>query len=447
MVAFEAMQLEENRQQETLIELLENIVERLDSGVLVLNREGEVVRINQAGTRLLKPYLPPGGALSVLETDETVGTYQVYRIESRDSGAAYTVGGHLYVLNSGPYTQVLLFGSLNTLRANMTAKSALEQIDGISTKIQQTKRQLQMAAVSSSSVLIYAEHGLGKLLYASAIHEESSRRDKPLVTIDCALLPGDDLEKRLFGAVTLGSAPGSRGKPGQIEAANGGTLFLDNVESLPLSCQQRIVSLVERQEITRIGSAKPRRINIRVITATGSDLMDACRQGQFDWELYYLISVLPINIPPLRERKEDIRILGVAFIDQCARKLDKNVISEERDFWLHLERYDWPGNIRELKNAIEYAVNMMPVSGSIGTELLPPWLHLQEETVAWPAMTLEEAERLTIIQALRQCRQAGLPKETAAKLLGIGPATLYRKPINLVSMIFDGLNGQRGLSK
>lgn len=234
------------------------------------------------------------------------------------------------------------------------AKYNIDSIIGVSKKIQETKEIAKKMAVADASVLIIGESGTGKELFAQSIHNNSKRSKFPFVAINCAALPHNLIESELFG-YEGGAFTGAKkeGKPGVFEQAHLGTLFLDEIGDLDLSIQARLLRVLQEGEVVRVGSTKIRKVNVRIISATNKSLFELAKKGEFRWDLYYRLNVFPLNVPPLRERKEDIELIFKHFLNKFG--CDKEIHNE---VWNILIRYNWPGNVRELRNLAEYLCNM-----------------------------------------------------------------------------------------
>jgi DNA-binding NtrC family response regulator len=215
---------------------------------------------------------------------------------------------------------------------------------------------LETVARSNSTILITGESGTGKELVARALHENSSRRDKPFIKVNCAAIPKDLMESELFGH-ERGAFTGAVGsKPGRFELASGGTLFLDEIGSIPVEMQVKLLRALQESEFERVGGVRTIRVDVRLVAATNSDLKREIAAGAFREDLYYRLNVVPIRLPSLRERATDIPLLVKHFIDKFNARLKKSVTGLEPDTEAHLVAYPWPGNIRELENVIERAV-------------------------------------------------------------------------------------------
>jgi DNA-binding NtrC family response regulator len=281
-----------------------------------------------------------------------------------------------------------------------------------------------------TTALITGESGTGKELVARAIHTLSPLRDRPFIVCNCTTLAPTLLESELFGYVRGAFTGADRDRKGLFEAAHGGTIFLDEIGELPLGVQVKLLRVLENREIKRIGSPEPLRVDIRVIAATNRDLPQMVQQATFRDDLYYRLNVGAIQLPPLRERPEDVEPLVAHFITICNEKLGRSVAGVSPQVLAILTRYPWPGNVREIANVIERA--MVVAKGSvILPEHLPPHLFEATRPIAAngdgnrpPELSLEAAEREQILRALQA---SGGKRIEAARLLGLSRRTLYRK--------------------
>ena len=310
------------------------------------------------------------------------------------------------------------------------AKYSFQSIVGKSDKIREVKNNAQKVARSRSTVLIKGETGTGKELFAHAIHLASPRNAGPFLPVNCAAIPKELLEAELFGYES-GAFTGANkgGKPGKFELANHGTLFLDEIGDLPLDMQAKLLRVLERKEIERIGATTSKKVDVRIIAATNRDLWEMTRKGSFRDDLYYRLNVFMLDIPPLRERKEDILPIASRLIIKLNEEMGLNVASLEDDVKKIFMKYHWPGNIRELENVLERSMNVIDNNDHIRTHHLPVYLVkgrglAQAESIYSLKKQLEEAEKKAILRALEK---AGRNKMEAASLLGIHRASLYRK--------------------
>lgn len=308
-------------------------------------------------------------------------------------------------------------------------QSAFDKIKGTSNEIINLKKQMHKVAQTSSTVLICGESGTGKGMFARAIHEESDRKEEAFISVNCAAIPENLLESELFG-YEEGAFTGAKkgGKPGKFELAHKGTIFLDEIGDMPLHFQVKLLKVIEDKKLERVGGVESIDIDVRIIAATHQDLKKMVKEGKFRKDLFYRLNVIPFSIPPLRERKEDILLLSHFFLQRYSHLLGKDIEGFTEGAKQKLLNYSWPGNIRELENSIEYAVNIA-TSNYITEKYLPETIlesfSGNEETSVVP--TLNEVERKTIIKALQEFGTSGKGKEKAAEALGIGRSTLYRK--------------------
>lgn len=309
-----------------------------------------------------------------------------------------------------------------------TARYYLEDIIGQHESIEQKKTLVRKAARTTSTVLITGESGTGKELFAHAIHNLSPRRKEPFVRVNCAAVPETLLESELFGYAE-GAFTGARkeGKPGKFELANQGTLFLDEIGDMSLAMQTKLLRVLQEKEIERIGATHTTRVNVRVIAATNQDLKRLIARGQFREDLYFRLNVLVLDIPPLRERKTDIADISKALLYRLNQELHTDVYGISPEVLDRLGNYTWPGNIRELENILERAINICDGS-TIQAEHLPEYITNNSAPSFVPVGSLEEQmaehEKLIIRQTLQQCK--GNRTQTA-RVLGIHRSVLYRK--------------------
>jgi two-component system NtrC family response regulator len=305
------------------------------------------------------------------------------------------------------------------LRQELTGKYRFDNLVARSSKMEDVLHMAGQVAASDATVLIMGESGTGKELIARAIHYNSPRKNKPLVTVNCPSIPDNLLESELFGHVKGAYTGAIKDRKGKFELADGGTIFLDEIGDLREDVQAKLLRVLQEHEIERLGDSKTIKVDVRVIAATNKNLERLVQGGEFREDLYYRLSVVPITIPPLRERKEEIPYLVDFFITRYSKDrkfvVDPEVISV-------LQQYDWPGNIRELENAIERAV-VLSTDNRITPESLPA--HFQtpkkKETgspLKFPQedLSLEEVEKQVILEALER---AGGNRSRAARLLKI----------------------------
>jgi two-component system, NtrC family, response regulator HydG len=318
------------------------------------------------------------------------------------------------------------------LQRQLNERFGFEGVIGNSTVMHAVVARLRQIAPTSATVLITGESGTGKELVAKAIHNNSPRRYKPFVPLNCAALSENILESELFGHIRGAFTGADRERKGWFEHANGGTLFLDEVGDIPLSTQVKLLRALESGEIVRVGTNEPVKVNVRLISATNRDLGDATTAGSFRQDLLHRLKVVSVKLPPLRSRREDIPLLIEFFLKEFTTSHGKTVTSITAATRKALMAYSWPGNVRELKNTIESMV-VIDSDGILDLDDLT-----EDVQAAVPSTTdagsgaavhlvgrpLEEIEKVYIIETLKQTNGN---REEAARRLGIGERTLYRK--------------------
>jgi len=300
------------------------------------------------------------------------------------------------------------------------SKHKYEHIIGESDGLKYALYRAEQVAPTNTTVLILGETGTGKDLIAASIHNMSSRRERPLITVNCAALPGNLIESELFGREKGAFTGADTRQIGRFEIANGSTLFLDEIGELPMELQAKLLRAIQNNEFERLGSSTTIKVDIRIVATTNRILDEEVRKGRFRQDLYYRLNVFPITVPPLRQRKEDIPMMVNAFIERYSRKMGKQITSIHKDTLKTLQDYPWPGNVRELENIIERAVILCP----------GPVLQLSDKLeISFPALsstvrTLEETERNQVIKILSETRWRIEGKNGAAAILGLHPSTL-----------------------
>ena len=327
----------------------------------------------------------------------------------------------------------------NYNKINKDYKITLDNIISESEMMEHTKQKALIASKSNSTVLITGESGTGKELFARAIHNHSDRVDNTFVTVNCAAIPDNLLESELFG-YEEGAFTGAKkgGKLGKFEIAHKGTIFLDEIGDMSLHLQGKLLRVLQERELDKIGGKSNILIDVRVIAATNKNLVELVEKGQFREDLYYRLNVMPITLPALRQRKNDIPLLIDYMIKEYAHKLNKDVIGIEDDAKKTLIDYSWPGNVRELQNVIEYSINMSN-SSLLNLDIIPNNIkskyYDEKSNKCEEIRTLEDLEKEEISKALNKFKHYKKDKELVAKSLGISRATLYRKleKYNLIS--------------
>ncbi|EPT1328265.1 sigma 54-interacting transcriptional regulator [Escherichia coli] len=435
--------LEDQGPGDNISKIFATMIDNMDQGVLVVDDESRVQFVNQTALK----------TLGVVQNN-IIGKPIRFRPLTFESNFTH---GHMQHIVSWDDKSELIIGQLHNIQgrqlflmafhqshtsfsvANAPDEPHIEQLVGECRVMRQLKRLISRIAPSPSSVMVVGESGTGKEVVARAIHKLSGRRNKPFIVINCAAIPEQLLESELFGYVK-GAFTGAsaNGKTGLIQAANTGTLFLDEIGDMPLMLQAKLLRAIEAREILPIGASSPIQVDIRIISATNQNLAQFIAEGKFREDLFYRLNVIPITLPPLRERQEDIELLVHYFLHLHTRRLGSVYPGIAPDVVEILRKHRWPGNLRELSNLMEYLVNVVPSGEVIDSTLLPPNLlnngtteqsdvtevseaHLSLDDAGGTA--LEEMEKQMIREALSRHNS----KKQVADELGIGIATLYRK--------------------
>ncbi|HDS6491536.1 TPA: sigma-54-dependent transcriptional regulator [Escherichia coli] len=435
--------LEDQGPGDNISKIFATMIDNMDQGVLVVDADNRVQFVNQTALK----------TLGVVQNN-IIGKPVRFRPLTFESNFTH---GHMQHIVSWDDKSELIIGQLHNIQgrqlflmafhqshtsfsvANAPDEPHIEQLVGECRVMRQLKRLISRIAPSPSSVMVVGESGTGKEVVARAIHKLSGRRNKPFIAINCAAIPEQLLESELFGYVK-GAFTGAsaNGKTGLIQAANTGTLFLDEIGDMPLMLQAKLLRAIEAREILPIGASSPIQVDIRIISATNQNLAQFIAEGKFREDLFYRLNVIPITLPPLRERQEDIELLVHYFLHLHTRRLGSVYPGIAPDVVEILRKHRWPGNLRELSNLMEYLVNVVPSGEVIDSTLLPPNL-LNNGTTEQSDVTeaseahlsladaggtaLEEMEKQMIREALSRHNS----KKEVADELGIGIATLYRK--------------------
>jgi DNA-binding NtrC family response regulator len=411
------------------------------------------MKTNPAALVLLDLQLPDADGLETLERlKKDFGDSQVIILTAHDSlnNAIESIKRGAFHFISKPYAPEEL---LSLVEQALEKRSLLQETQALREKAEQLEKRLELAetrlapvfkskvmqeleeligamAPSDANVLITGESGVGKEVVANVIHSKSRRSGKPLVKLNCAAFPQTMIESELFGYVKGAFTGAMNDFPGMIAEARGGTLFLDEISEMPADLQTRFLRVLQEREYRSLGSTRMLKADFRVITATNRPIAQALAENRLRSDLYYRINTFQIEVPPLRERKEDIPPLVNTFVQRFARQLGKAEPTIAPEAFQKLLDYSWPGNVRELQNTIEYAV-VLARNDIIGIKELPAEIQLPPALQTSPApvrrsgvASLDDMERETILQALTQTHGN---KKKAAELLGIQRPTLYNK--------------------
>jgi len=438
-------------------EILNTAIETAYDGMVIIDKQGIITMISKAYTEFLgidredaignhvtkvientrMPIVLETGREEVAQLHKIKGSYMIAsRIPIIKNGEIIGVVGKVIFRNvkelNSLYKRIsVIEKELATYKSKLRefniANYSLENIIGESDPIVLAKAIVEKAAHTSSNVLILGESGTGKEIFAHAIHSESNRHEGPFVKVNCAAIPSDLLESELFG-YEAGAFTGAKkeGKMGKFEIANEGTIFLDEIGDMPLHMQVKLLRVIQEREVEKVGGVASKKINIRIIAATNRNLEKLVSEGKFREDLYYRLNVVTIEIPPLRERGNDIILISNHLIKKLSVDLDKKVIGISKEAEHYLKTYEWKGNVRELENILERAINIMEDREIINVQDLP-----KEMTGKKPSLVpkklqdvLAESEKNAIILALRA---TGGNKTKAAKILDIGRTSLYEK--------------------
>nr|WP_312291482.1 sigma 54-interacting transcriptional regulator [Clostridium chromiireducens] len=438
-------------------EILNTVIETAYDGMVIIDKAGIITMMSNAYTDFLgikredaigkhvsevientrMPIVLETGKEEVAQLHRIKGNYMIAsRIPIIKNGEIIGVVGKVLFRNvkelNSLYKKISviekeLANYKSKLKELNTASYSLENIIGESDTILLAKAIVQKAAHTSSNVLILGESGTGKEIFAHAIHSESNRHEGPFVKVNCAAIPSDLLESELFG-YEAGAFTGAKkeGKIGKFEIANEGTIFLDEIGDMPLHMQVKLLRVIQEREVEKVGGVATKKINIRIIAATNRNLERLVSEGKFREDLYYRLNVVTIEIPPLRERGNDIILISNHLIKKLSVDLDKRVRGISKEAEQYLKTYEWKGNVRELENILERAINIMGDSEVINVDDLPKEITGKKASIIPKRLQdiIEESEKNAIILALRASNGN---KTKAAKILDIGRTSLYEK--------------------
>ncbi|MCH7897831.1 MAG: sigma 54-interacting transcriptional regulator, partial [Proteobacteria bacterium] len=319
------------------------------------------------------------------------------------------------------------------LRDEIDVGTNFGEIIGQSTALKRTLAKVKAVASTTASVLILGESGVGKEMIARAIHYKSDRSDKPLIKVNCASIPKDLFESEFFGHVRGAFTGAHKDRIGRMQLANGGTLFLDEVGEIPMALQGKLLRALQEQEFERVGDDQTTKVDVRIIAATNRNLEEEVAAGRFREDLYYRISVFPVELPPLRNRVADIVPLAIHFLDLICTELGRDSLALTKQHAAMLQKQYWPGNVRELRNVIERAVILtkgarLRLDLAIGSTSKIVVTSESDETVQFlTEVEFREKEKKNLVAALRSADWRIWGPDGAAALLGIKPSTLsYR---------------------
>ena len=430
---------------------LETIFDSVSDGLIAIDTENQINNFNKAAERITGWSFEEAGGNNISSIlninnprDKSVVKTAISSHEALDKhdveiitkqGEVKQVVLHIDVLDDSAeqFEGIVLIlhdvSEVKRLHREVQGRYKFGNLIGKSPQMQSIYELIRQAGTSDASILIEGKSGTGKELVAKAIHYNSSRSTHPFITVNCSAIPETLLESELFGHVKGAFTGALYDRAGRFESADGGTIFLDEIGELSLGAQVKLLRVVQEKTFERVGSSKLQHVDVRIISATNKHLKSLMESKDFREDLYYRLRVFPINLPPLCERKEDIPLLVQHFLDRNNDKMGKNIKKVEAKALGALLDYNWPGNIRELENALEYAFARVE-GGEIRLNDLPAevlsvsGLSFVKGEYELGSSTTPDEEKEMIESALRDAKRN---KSKAAKLLAIGRTTLYKK--------------------
>ena len=451
LITFKINEYLETEEESNNSNLLKQIIDSVENGVIVTSHDGKIATLNQNAMKQLKlSPLNVGDSINIKQTNEFFMGGEAITVKVGNS--KYDIIGKIIPVypSLGNFDKILIFNQIQKVKSDLLKLTygrntvGLADIAGSSKEIKMLKDKIKKIAPSKSTVLITGESGTGKELIARAIHSESDRWNKPFIAINCGAIPDSLLESELFGYVR-GAFSGAdpNGRIGKFELANKGVIFLDEIGDMPLFLQVKLLRVLQERKLVRIGSNKLIDLDIRVIAATNKDLKKLIEEGKFREDLYYRLNVIPMELPGLKERPDDIETITRILIEKYNNIFTKYVHTIEPEVIEILKGYSWPGNVRELENVVEFMINLSDERGIITKEMIPEHVieveanrevkdnvenNVDDDVV--PEMRfrqLKDLEEEYIKKAIKHFGEDTKGKKQAAKALGIGVATLYRK--------------------
>ena len=447
----------ELQKEKNTVKILNFILQMAYDGILVVDKDGIVTMINKAYTEFLGieqdwaigrhcTEVVENTRMHIVAKTRIPETAQLHKIKGR-----YMIATRIPVIEDGELVAVvgkvlfknikeldLLYNKIRNIEDEYkkykgefehsnSASYCFDNLIGKSKSFIQAKNLAKKSAQTNSNVLLRGESGTGKELFAHAIHRASERAYGNFVKVNCAAIPRDLLEAELFG-YEGGSFTGARreGKMGKFELAHEGTIFLDEIGDMPLHMQAKLLRVLQEKEVERVGATRSKKIDVRIIAATNRDLESMIKEGIFREDLYYRLNVITINIPPLRDRPEDIEMLAQHLVEKVSSKLNKNIKGISKDAICCLMNYKWEGGVRQLENIIERAINLVEYRGMIECKHLPKDMvkHKYEFENTSLSDIMNSAEKDAILKALIACNWN---KSLVAKKLNISRTSLYEK--------------------
>lgn len=462
LISIKVKEHENSKNIDKEMEMLRDIIDNIEKGVIILDASRKISYINNIAKKRLNIFEDAIGKLvEIRSIEQNKGKNEMlsFSIDDKVYKTSYKIiPVHPYINN---YDKLIIFDEVKENRVQkINTKWEVKKIDSIignSEAMKQVKIRTKRVAQSNSTVLITGESGTGKELIAKSIHAEGNRCSKPFIAINCAAIPESLLESELFGyAKGAFSGANNEGKIGKFELANTGVIFLDEIGDLSVHLQAKLLRVLQERKLARIGSNKIIDLDIRVIAATNQNILELVNTGKFRSDLYYRLNVMPINLPPLRERKEDVKAIFMNLLNKYSIKFDISVKKIEESVMNKLINYYWPGNIRELENVVEYMMNIIGEDGIISENMLPiDIINYYDKNInkknnnqikdvnngkkstndigilsinnCEDILTIKELELFYINNILDKYGRDTKTKKKIARKLGIGVSTLYRK--------------------
>ncbi|MFA6941241.1 MAG: sigma-54-dependent Fis family transcriptional regulator [Clostridiaceae bacterium] len=441
MVAAAANTIEKIIEADIYNKRIENIFNSIISGILTCDLNGNIIYMNQQAPKMLGLKKNEIIKMKVwdliknwdeiiehLKNKESFIDEDIYTNEKVKKSEFTVTACPIYDSEMNILEVTLIFYEIKKnrkLAGKILGGQALYTFDKIIGKSDNIKELIEYSkkiADSKSTILITGESGTGKEIFAQAIHNYSNRKGEPFIAVNCGAVPRTLMESEFFG-YEEGSFTGAKkgGNAGKFELADGGTIFLDEIGETPLDMQIKLLRVIEEGVLSRIGSSKQISVDVRIMAATNRDLKEEVKKGNFRKDLYYRLDVLPLYLPPLRERRDDIPELVNYYMNKTCRRLNRHTINLPEDYMEYLKSYDWPGNIRELENVIEYIINSEVIQKNLFNEPVKEQMNTQNINLN---LSLEQMEKQYLTKVVRE---ADGNMTLASKILEIGRNTLYRK--------------------
>ncbi|MCI6382507.1 sigma-54 interaction domain-containing protein [Fusobacterium mortiferum] len=445
-IGIKFFEYQENLLQKDQENTLKTILENINKGVIIIDKDNTIVSINPIAIEKLNlKFQCVGKKIIIITQNDYLMNEEVFKLSINNKD--FTVVGKKISLTSfdNRKNSAFIFEDIKKINENIAEITnnnviSLNDIYGNSEATKKLKENILKIADTSSTVLITGESGTGKELVARSLHSHSNRKNKPFVVINCSAIPDSLLESELFGYVK-GAFTGANnnGRIGKFELANTGVIFLDEIGDMPLYLQAKILRVIQEKKIERIGSNKSIDLDIKIIAATNVNLEEKIKEQKFRSDLYYRLNVIPFKLLPLRERKEDILPIIEKLIKKYNHISGKNIISIDDEVKQAFLSYDWPGNVRELENVIELMFNISGNSSILNSSLLPE--NISKKSVSNPPKSsqiiiknpsddfenFDIIEKNYILQGLEKFGNTTEGKKIISEKMGIGLTTLYRK--------------------